>query len=701
MGASQKRKSMLSLWKSRPSSSSLSIVRNFRTSCYESGKLQRDRKQFSPADPRRGDASVKRWKQPVETVEEKNQLAAPKEEKRRDQIDSKLVYAFSSDKILVAGTNSENPICDEIKILKSSIDEKNRVQCLTGVIAVARVLPFNMSYLFYLPISINGFKCLGLLDSGCSTSIIDHDFLISVLGSRVHVENWNSSSVIELACGQEAAIKGVVDVEFEVHSEKFRQQFVVSSDKGNPLILGLPVLCNLNIDIDFEKKTYKFRNSPEKVYQLRDVTNSNNFAVMSTQLSREVLWEELSNPILVDKIKVGVENKLVGESNSEFSIDEKDVELKNCTNKSQFLSSIDEESSRIDEVEVAEDDEKSLEDLIIVECTTMAPVVEDIGEVFVDDQWREIFGLVQNLEAVPGIGRGTDEAISNSSGPNDEKQAFQREIVNCQESIEAMSVSQIEKVANRELESSQIESLELERLFALAVQLVDPIVESPDDEGIIKEIDLEICNRNEVEGIREYTRKVDIGEVPDLKEEIVRPKVLSLEERIRKSRFDVVMPDHIKTQNDVVEHFRGTVFSEELGCCNMFEATVDVEDDIPVKDKMRVFPPWKQEVFVKVATELKRRGICRRSTSDHRAFPVALVKPNGKIRTCVDWRRLNKKTREYALGKPLIKDIIWKLGGGNANFLTVMDCSEGYYQIKLKDNASMRRTAFWMPPSEQ
>ena len=101
-----------------------------------------------------------------------------------------------------------------------------------------------------------------------------------------------------------------------------------------------------------------------------------------------------------------------------------------------------------------------------------------------------------------------------------------------------------------------------------------------------------------------------------------------------------------------------------------------------------------------MAAELKRRGICRKSTSDHRAFPVALVKPNGKIRTCVDWRRLNKKTREYALGKPLIKDIIWKLGGGNANFLTVMDCSEGYYQIKLKDNASMRRTAIWMPPSE-
>src|SRR5207237_2227387 len=76
-------------------------------------------------------------------------------------------------------------------------------------------------------------------------------------------------------------------------------------------------------------------------------------------------------------------------------------------------------------------------------------------------------------------------------------------------------------------------------------------------------------------------------------------------------------------------------------------ATVDVEDDIPVKDKMRVFPPWKQEVLDKVAAELKiapkyRDKVCKIG----RVFTelkYELLDENGKS---IGWQHTRSKEKD-------------------------------------------------------
>src|SRR5437868_11565408 len=265
MGEAFQRKSLLSLRSKWSPCSEMSDFR-WKSGFHESGKQQWSREQpTSPFGSRNGGGNIERWKQLAETAK-KNQEWPERKVDRDDKgaitngLSGELLDNFSECfENLVADSFSENPICDSIKVLKGSIDDEGKSnQCLTESKAVASVLPFNMSRLFYLPVTINGFKCLGLLDSGCSTSIIDYDFLISALGSQASIESWNSSTVIELACGQEAEVRGVTDLEFVIHSRRFKQRCVVSSDKGNPFILGLPVLCNLNIDIDFENKTYRF-----------------------------------------------------------------------------------------------------------------------------------------------------------------------------------------------------------------------------------------------------------------------------------------------------------------------------------------------------------------------------------------------------------------------------------------------------------
>ena len=66
----------------------------------------------------------------------------------------------------------------------------------------------------------------------------------------------------------------------------------------------------------------------------------------------------------------------------------------------------------------------------------------------------------------------------------------------------------------------------------------------------------------------------------------------------------------------------------------------------------------------------------RRSRSPW-SFPVVIVdKRDGSKRFCVDFRRLNKVTKNYSHPLPLIDDILALLG--KAKYFTTLDLKSGY-----------------------
>ena len=68
------------------------------------------------------------------------------------------------------------------------------------------------------------------------------------------------------------------------------------------------------------------------------------------------------------------------------------------------------------------------------------------------------------------------------------------------------------------------------------------------------------------------------------------------------------------------------------------------------------------------------------------ASPVVLIpKPDGSIRFCVDYRRLNDVTLPDAYPLPRVKDLIDKIG--QAKYLTKIDLSRGYWQVPMEDNS--------------
>ena len=86
-----------------------------------------------------------------------------------------------------------------------------------------------------------------------------------------------------------------------------------------------------------------------------------------------------------------------------------------------------------------------------------------------------------------------------------------------------------------------------------------------------------------------------------------------------------------------------------------------------------------------------RLGLIRESTSPW-ASPVLMIrKPDGAIRFCIDYRRLNSVTIKDSYPMPRVDDLLDVLG--RAKIFSTMDVASGYWNVKMARN-SIEKTAF-------
>lgn len=65
------------------------------------------------------------------------------------------------------------------------------------------------------------------------------------------------------------------------------------------------------------------------------------------------------------------------------------------------------------------------------------------------------------------------------------------------------------------------------------------------------------------------------------------------------------------------------------------------------------------------------------------ASPVVFVpKPDGSVRLCVNYRRLNAIPLKYTYRLPRIDECLDSLG--NDQFFTMLDCNSGYWKLRPK-----------------
>ena len=129
----------------------------------------------------------------------------------------------------------------------------------------------------------------------------------------------------------------------------------------------------------------------------------------------------------------------------------------------------------------------------------------------------------------------------------------------------------------------------------------------------------------------------------------------------------------------------------DLGRTNVVKHKICVENEKPIKQPPRRFPPILAETVDKEVESMMKRGIVQPSHSSWSSGVVLVKKKDGSMRFCVDYRCLNKATIKDAYPLPRVDDSIDKLAG--AKWFNTLDLFAGYWQVEM-DDMDRQKTAF-------
>ena len=132
----------------------------------------------------------------------------------------------------------------------------------------------------------------------------------------------------------------------------------------------------------------------------------------------------------------------------------------------------------------------------------------------------------------------------------------------------------------------------------------------------------------------------------------------------------------------------------DLGSTGVAKHDIETTSSQPIRQAPRRLPLHHANEVREHVEQLLAEGLVDPSNSPWAAPIVVVRKPDGAIRLCVDYRKLNAVTVRDAFPIPRIDDAIDNMG--DAQYFTTLDLASGYWQVELT-NAARAKSAFVTP----
>ena len=133
----------------------------------------------------------------------------------------------------------------------------------------------------------------------------------------------------------------------------------------------------------------------------------------------------------------------------------------------------------------------------------------------------------------------------------------------------------------------------------------------------------------------------------------------------------------------------------DMGRTNLVKHNIILTDPIPFKEKYRTIPP---QMFSEVKAHLKEMldlGAIRHSSSPWASAIVLVRKKDGKLRFCIDLRKLNHRTLKDSYSLPRIEHVLHQLLG--SAIFTTLDLKAGYWQVEMVEECKPYTAFTWGP----
>lgn len=168
---------------------------------------------------------------------------------------------------------------------------------------------------------------------------------------------------------------------------------------------------------------------------------------------------------------------------------------------------------------------------------------------------------------------------------------------------------------------------------------------------------------------------------------------LSAADILRDDEGLMLAPDEKQQLADLLQH-NGDVFAAHGDPTPYAEHHIETGDHAPISVPPYRLTPAKKELMKTELDKMLEDGIIEECESAWTSPAVLVPKKDGKIRFCVDYRRLNAVTKTDAYPMPLIDDLVQSTKRNC--FMSTLDLRSGFWQVVVKE-CDKDKTAFQTP----